>query len=57
MKNPSKYAHAPSDRARELRTELASKIASFMGSEENLATDIFGLTPFAECAKDEAHSA
>jgi hypothetical protein len=44
MKNPSKNASPLSNRACELRTELASKIASFMGSEENRATDIPGLT-------------
>src|SRR5947209_7764430 len=32
------------DRAREIRAELAHRIASFMGSEENRATDIPGLT-------------
>jgi AraC-like DNA-binding protein len=43
------------DRARELRSELASKIASFMGSAEDRATDIPGVTlhrrtaPTAQC--------
>ena len=56
MKNPSKNAPLPSNRGRELRTELARKIASFMGSEENRATDISGLTlhrrtaPTAPCS-------
>ena len=44
MKKPSKNASPLSNRAHELRTELARKIASFMGSEENRATDIPGLT-------------
>jgi AraC-like DNA-binding protein len=44
MKKDSKHALPPSDRGRELRTELARKIALFMGSEENRATDIPGLT-------------
>ncbi len=35
MKNPCRNASPLSNRARELRTELARKIASFMGSEEN----------------------
>jgi len=45
-----------SNRARELRTELARKIASFMGSQENRATDIRGVTlhrriaPTAPCS-------
>jgi AraC-like DNA-binding protein len=52
----SKKAHRLSNRRRELRTELARKIASFMGSEENRATDIPGLTlhrriaPTAPCS-------
>jgi hypothetical protein len=56
MKTPGKHAPLPSDRARKLRTDLASKIASFMGSEENRATDIPGLTlhrriaPTAPCS-------
>src|SRR5271166_6900671 len=44
MKKASKHATLLSDRGRELRTELARKIAAFMGSEENRATDIPGLT-------------
>src|SRR5260370_23648287 len=44
MKTPSKNASPLSNRARELRAELARKIASFMGSEENRATDIPGVT-------------
>jgi AraC-like DNA-binding protein len=56
MKTPGKHAPPPSDRARKLRTDLASKVASFMGSEENRATDIPGLTlhrriaPTAPCS-------
>ena len=56
MKKASKHATLLSDRGRELRTELARKIASFMGSEENRATDIPGLTlhrriaPTAPCS-------
>ena len=56
MKKPSKHASLLSDRARELRAELARKIASFMGAEENRATDIPGLTlhrrtaPTAPCS-------
>ena len=38
MKNPSKNASPPQNRARELRTELARKIASFVGSAEKLIT-------------------
>src|SRR5580704_12032334 len=44
MKKTSKNVPSLSNRAHELRTELARKIASFMGSEENRATDIPGLT-------------
>ena len=56
MTKPAKHAHPLSDRPRELRTELASKIALFMGSEENRATEISGLTlhrriaPTAPCS-------
>ena len=56
MKHPSKNASPLSNRARELRTELARKIASFMGSKENRATDIPGLmlhrriAPTAPCS-------
>jgi len=39
----SKNAPALSGRARELRTDLARKIASFIGSEERLATRVPGL--------------
>src|SRR5271167_4692140 len=42
--NTSKHGSPTVDRARELRSELARKIASFMGSEENRATDIPGVT-------------
>jgi AraC-like DNA-binding protein len=44
MRKSSKEASPLTNRARELRAELARKIASFMGSEENRATDIHGLT-------------
>jgi len=37
MKKPNKNTAPQSNRARELRTELARKIASFIGSEENRA--------------------
>jgi AraC-like DNA-binding protein len=56
MKNHSKQAPLLSARAPELRNELVRKIASFMGSEENRATDIPGLTlhrriaPTAPCS-------
>jgi AraC-like DNA-binding protein len=56
MKNASKDATLRSNRASELRIELARKIASFMGSEENRATEIHGLTlhrriaPTAPCS-------
>jgi len=56
MKNAGKDASPPSNRERELRAELARKIASFMGSEENRATDIPGVTlhrriaPTAPCS-------
>jgi AraC-like DNA-binding protein len=38
VKNPSKNASSPQNRAHELRTELARKIASFVGSAEKLIT-------------------
>jgi AraC-like DNA-binding protein len=56
MKNTSKKAPTSSNPERELRIELARKIASFMGSEENRATDIPGVTlhrriaPTAPCS-------
>jgi AraC-like DNA-binding protein len=43
MKNPSKNVTSPQDRACELRKELASKIAFFIGSRERLTTDVPGL--------------
>ncbi len=43
MKKPSKSTASSSDRARELRAELARKIAFFVGSSEKLITDIPGL--------------
>jgi AraC-like DNA-binding protein len=56
MKKTSKKASTSSNPARELCIELAGKIASFMGSEENRATDIPGVTlhrriaPTAPCS-------
>jgi AraC-like DNA-binding protein len=43
MRNLSKSATFSPDRAHELRTELARKIASFIGSSEKLITDVPGL--------------
>ena len=43
MKNHGKSASLLSNRARELRTELARKIAFFIGSKERLITDVPGL--------------
>jgi AraC-like DNA-binding protein len=43
VKNINKSATPSLDRARELRTELARKIASFIGSKEKLITDVPGL--------------
>ena len=43
MKNASKNASPLPDQTRALRNELARKIASFIGSEEKLITDIPGL--------------
>jgi len=56
MEKPNKNASRSQNRARELRSELAHKIVSFMGSEENRATDITGLSihrriaPTAPCS-------
>jgi AraC-like DNA-binding protein len=56
MKNHRRNANPLPDRARELRAELARKIALFIGSAENRATDIPGLTlhrrtaPTAPCS-------
>lgn len=56
MKNHRGHATPPPDRARELRAELARKIASFIGSAESRATDIPGLmlhrrtAPTAPCS-------
>jgi AraC-like DNA-binding protein len=44
MKSPRIGAISPPDRAVELRKELAQKIALFIGSAENRATDVPGLT-------------
>src|SRR6266403_3179885 len=43
MKNPSTNVYSPPSGARELRSELARKIASFIGSKEKLITDVPGL--------------
>jgi len=43
MRNLSSNASALSNRARELRTELARQIASFIGPKEKLITDVPGL--------------
>jgi AraC-like DNA-binding protein len=43
MKNRDKHPFQPSNRAEELRAELARKIALFIGSSEKLVTDIPGL--------------
>ena len=43
MKKSSKNALPPQNRAYELRSELAHKIASFIGSAEKLITNIPGL--------------
>jgi AraC-like DNA-binding protein len=56
MINRSGEASLPPDRARDLRTDLAREIALFIGSAENRATDIPGLTlhrrtaPTAPCS-------
>ena len=56
MNNVSKNASAPSNSANELRPEFAHKITVFMGSEENRAADIPGLSlhrriaPTAPCS-------
>jgi len=56
MKNRTKGASPLPDRARELRSALARKIAAYMGSAENRATDIPGVTlhrrtaPTAPCS-------
>jgi len=56
MKNPGRGATPASDRTRELREELARKIALFMGSAEKRITDIPGLmlvrrtAPTAPCS-------
>src|SRR6266404_7498921 len=43
IKNTRKRANVPPDQTRELRTKLARKIASFIGSKEKLITDVPGL--------------
>jgi AraC-like DNA-binding protein len=56
MTNGSRAASPLLDRARELRAELAGKIALYMGPRENRATEISGLTlhrrtaPTAPCS-------
>jgi len=42
MKKPSKNASPPPNQARELRSELARKIASLIGTKEKLITDVPG---------------
>jgi len=44
MNNHTRSASSLTDRARELRSELAGRIATHMGSAENRATDIPGVT-------------
>src|ERR1700689_2338275 len=44
MTSPTKVPYLLQDRTRELRNELASKIAAYMGSAENRATGIPGVT-------------
>jgi AraC-like DNA-binding protein len=56
MKNHIETASPAADRAHELRSELATKIATHMGSVENRATEVPGLTlhrrtaPTAPCS-------
>src|SRR5208283_4291782 len=56
MQSPSRNTSPISGQARELRAELARKIALFMGLAENRATDIPGVTlhrrtaPTAPCS-------
>ena len=50
MKNHRGDTTSPPDRPRELRAELARRIALFMGSAENRATDIPGLTLYRRTA-------
>lgn len=50
MKKRTENAAPAPDPARKLRAELARKIASFIGSRENLATDIPGLTLYRRTA-------
>ena len=50
LKNPSKEAPLSLGRAHELRAELARKVALFIGSAENLATDIPGLALYRRTA-------
>ncbi len=50
MKKHTEYANPSVDQACELRTELARKIALFMGSAESRATDIPGLTLYRRTA-------
>ena len=56
MKNTSKQAGPLSSRARELRAQLARKIAFFIGSEENRATDVPGLPLAPADRPDRAHA-
>ena len=50
MKNHKGHATPPPGRARELRAELARKIALFVGSAESRATEIPGLTLYRRTA-------
>jgi AraC-like DNA-binding protein len=43
IKNTCKRANVPPDETRELRTKLARKLASFIGTKEKLITDVPGL--------------
>src|SRR5882724_5475615 len=43
IKNTRKRANVPPDQTRELRTQLARKLASFIGTKEKLITDVPGL--------------
>ena len=43
IKNTRKRANVPPDQTRELRTKLARKLASFIGTKEKLITDVPGL--------------
>jgi AraC-like DNA-binding protein len=57
VENRSQQTSLPANRAREPRTELARKIASFIGSAENLATAIPRLTLHRRTAPTDPCSA